>query len=65
MTTLETTTRNAIFVPRASRLVTALEVLIVAACLALGVGFVGTLWSAPSAGPAVTATAPHATPAKG
>jgi hypothetical protein len=55
MTTTETTTRTALFVPKATRLVAALEIVTVAACLALGVAFVGSLWTAPVAPPPTTA----------
>lgn len=49
MNTIPARTPPALHVPKGSGLATALEILTVAACLALGVAFVGSIWSAPSA----------------
>jgi hypothetical protein len=53
MTAIET--KPTFYTPTANRLATALQVATVAACLALGVAFVGTLMTAPTAPPPVTA----------
>jgi hypothetical protein len=56
LTALHPRTPVALQFPKGSGLATALEILTVAACLALGAGFLGSLWpAAPSAVPAAEA----------
>jgi hypothetical protein len=56
-------TKPTFLTPTANRLATALQVATVAACLALGAAFVGTLWTAPTAPPPTTARTCAAGPA--